>query len=182
MGPSGTGKTTLLYMLMGLVPSSGEIRVNGGVLSNPKFPREDILLISPRDPLFKISIRSNLTLGEPFSDDEIKRVLEVVGADFIASLDAVVGSVDFNLSWGQEQRIRLARGILHKSKILLLDEPFTGLDETLKVCISSRLKKELSDRAVVLVTHDPEDLRLVDVAFRMEAGELVRLSSLNRLS
>lgn len=135
--PSGTGKTTLLDTLAGLrAPQSGEVRVNGDSLrlyDNAQWQRQ-IGYISQQPELIYGTLHDNLCLGREFSDAQIWSALENSQlAEVVKALPDklnhfITEAGDF-LSGGQIQRLAIARALLHKPRLLLLDEPIANLDQ-----------------------------------------------------
>jgi ABC-type bacteriocin/lantibiotic exporter with double-glycine peptidase domain len=173
VGPSGAGKSTALLAILNILGGNGTIQIDGKEVGIGRLAPEDVTLVTTTDPLLKLSLRDNLTFGRNTSEEEIHAALRAAGVDFNISLDDIVGSGTFALSAGEEQRIRLARGLLHPGSVLLLDEPFTALDSDTKARIKKHLKEYLRERAVVLVSHDAEDLELVERTYCMEGYRLV---------
>ena len=177
VGESGSGKTSLLEVLGGYTPFLGDFKIDGlQYQSGESFPLS-VLMVTPHDPLFNVSIRDNLCLGESFSEGELWEVLKAVSADgFIKSLDQQVGEAGFALSTGQVQRLRLARGLLHSSQLLLLDEPLTGVDPENRGKIVRELKRSLKGRSAVIVTHGQDELELVDRVVEFDRAQDVHFS------
>lgn len=183
IGPSGVGKSTVLSMLMNLQPTNGGLRVDGEALPPGALSSDFVTVIANTDPLFKLTLRENVVLGGEPAAGELARVLAGVGAtDFYGDGASVVGAADFNLSAGQEQRIRLARGLLQASDVYLLDEPFNSIDRATKSSVMRFLGEYLAGRTVVLVTHNPEDLDLVQELYSFEGDVLVPVSRPTRAS
>ena len=138
--PSGSGKTTLLRLIAGLEqPDSGEIKLGGRV--NYLF-QEDRLL-----PW--LTITENLTLVGA----DKARAREVLGQVGLEEYDKYPDE----LSGGMRRRVAIARSVCAGGDILLLDEPFTGLDAGLRDTCAELLKREFADAAVIMITHDRED-------------------------
>ncbi|MCB0318983.1 MAG: ATP-binding cassette domain-containing protein, partial [Bdellovibrionales bacterium] len=176
IGESGAGKTSIFNVILNAIDFKGGYFIDDQSAKGLEFNRESISLITSNDPLFNISLRENILLGKDISAEKIARVLNGVRAkDFISSLEEKRGDSDFNLSAGQEQRIRLARGLLQDSEIYLLDEPFNGLDSQNKTQIMKFMSELLKDRTVVLVTHNPEELKFIDKLYKFEDSELKRI-------
>jgi ABC-type bacteriocin/lantibiotic exporter with double-glycine peptidase domain len=176
IGPSGAGKTTLLLMIANLLPHKGKLAIDGHPIESGRISPEDLSIVTTSDPLFKLSLRDNLSLGREVTDAHLLRCLEAAGVDFAFSLDSVVGSSDFNLSAGQEQRVRLARGLAHSGSLLLLDEPFTALDRASRTLAQARMKEFLRSRTVVMVTHSAEDLDLVNRVYEVRNGAVMAVN------
>lgn len=180
LGDSGSGKSTLLRILSGLeAPKSGAVRVEG----TPWVDRTHTLPPQKR-PVGMVfqayALFPHLTVGKNIAfglkgltrDEKAKRVtsmLELVG------LTHKQGSFPHELSGGQRQRVALARALAPEPKILLLDEPFSNLDETLKDSIRTDLKRILkaSGTTTILVTHDRRDAEaLTHDIYSLEDGIL----------
>jgi ABC-type bacteriocin/lantibiotic exporter with double-glycine peptidase domain len=172
LGPSGSGKTTILLQLLGLLPPSGTLTLDGRVVDH--LPRRRTSYVNSTDPLLKLSLRDNILLGRTVADERLRRVLDGVCArEWVGDLDQVVGSEHFHLSAGQEQRLRLARGLVDDDvDLYLLDEPFAGLDSATRDRVLAFLGDFLRAKTVVLVTHHPEELALVDHVQRLDGGVL----------
>ncbi len=136
-GVSGAGKTTLLMILSGLMkPDEGKVKAKGGV--NLLF-QEDRLLNW-------LSVKDNILFANRTADT--KALLELV------SLEGCEDMYPEELSGGMKRRLAIARTLAGDASSVLLDEPFTGLDEDLRLQVSQKVFDKLSDKAVVLVTHD----------------------------
>ena len=171
VGPSGSGKTTVTNLLLRFLdPDEGRVTLAGRDLD--EYRQEDVranfALAGQEAHVFDSTIRANLLLARPAATDaELDLALSRAHlGDWIASLpdglDTLVGEDGNRLSGGQRQRLTLARALLSDAPVLLLDEPTAHLDpETARGVIEDAL--EASDgRTVLLITHRPEGLDLVD--------------------
>jgi len=149
-GPNGSGKTTLIKVIAGLLrPTSGEVLVDG----RPPRERRGRLGFLGHDLYLypHLSVMENLVLFARLYDvgpGEASDALEAVGMAY--KRDALVHT----LSQGEGQRVALARAVLHDPDLLLVDEPFSGLDETSASALPAVLKRE--GRTLVVATHDVE--------------------------
>ncbi|MCU1411646.1 MAG: cydD [Rhodoglobus sp.] len=155
-GPSGSGKSTLLATLLGfLPPASGSLR---------GADRGRMAWCPQEGHLFDSTIRGNLLLArghdDPPTDEELRRVLAVTALPF--DLDLRVGPGGSHLSGGERQRLAVARTLLTRADIVLLDEPTAHLDAANADRLMAGLRVELADRIVVLVTHHPSERRVGD--------------------
>ncbi len=158
-GPNGAGKTTLLRLLAGLArPTSGTVNIEGESLARQPLARRGIGLLSHQSQLYDdLSARENLEFaarlyGVPDPGGAARVRLAAVGLSDRGS-DPVR-----SLSRGMVQRVALARALLQRPRLLLLDEPFSGLDAQSSEQTLALLTAERSQgRALVLVTHDAHD-------------------------
>lgn len=143
-GPSGRGKTTLLRLVADLEPNEAD---SGG------FKGRTVSMLFQEDRLaMTMGMVSNLryALGKDVSTDEIRSVLHELGLE---DLDKRVDEC----SGGMRRRIALARALLSHSDILILDEPFTGLDPDSRRLACQAIMRHQAGRTVLLVTHDDDD-------------------------
>ncbi len=182
LGRTGSGKSTLLKLLDGLYPpESGSIRADGVDLAqiDPVDLRRMAGYATQDARLFYGSLRENLSLGEPnASDDEILAAARVVGIDdWIRrqpnGLDRRVGENGEGLSGGQRQSVALARIFLRCPQILLLDEPTAAFDHNAEQLFIANMQNYLQGRTLLLVTHKPALLSLVDRIIVLDDGRVV---------
>jgi thiol reductant ABC exporter CydC subunit len=162
-GVSGIGKSSIVYSLAGLLPYSGSVKINGNELSDLPEPQiQEIFTIGlQRDHLFATSIFENLRIGnQEASIESIQEVLEVVELTQLVSdspegIHTLVGDFGRVLSSGERQRLLLARLLLRKTPIFILDEPFEFLDQEQLSRIANKVFELLNDRTLVLISHLP---------------------------
>jgi ATP-binding cassette subfamily C protein CydC len=162
-GVSGIGKSSIVYSLAGLLPYSGSVKINGNELSEfPDSQIQEIFTIGlQRDHLFATSIFENLRIGnQEASIESIQEVLEVVELTQLVSdspegIHTLVGDFGRILSSGERQRLLLARLLLRKTPIFILDEPFEFLDQEQLSRIANKVFELLNDRTLVLISHLP---------------------------
>lgn len=149
-GASGCGKTTLLRLIAGLeVPTAGRIQCDA----------QRMAMVFQEDRLAPwLTVRHNLML---VTDDRtaVEHALRAV------SLERAAEQLPDALSGGMRRRVALARALAFGGDLLLLDEPFNGLDDALKVQIAAALRKRFADCPIVLVTHSPDEAKLFDATF-----------------
>jgi ATP-binding cassette, subfamily C, bacterial CydC len=171
VGESGIGKTTVVNLLLRFLdPVSGRITLAGHDLR--EYRQEDVrrsIAVAGQDAyLFSTSIRENVRLARPeATDGEVDDALQQARVgDWVASLPegaaTLVGEEGAQLSGGQRQRVALARALLSDAPVLVLDEPTAHLDPETAEELVSDILSAANDRSVLLITHRPEGLDLVD--------------------
>ncbi|MBP6018352.1 MAG: type I secretion system permease/ATPase [Burkholderiaceae bacterium] len=182
LGRNGAGKSTLLQALSGLLePQMGTVLLDDVALAHidPDDVRRDVTLLTQHARLFHGSLRENLKLGAPHSSDaEIVASLQSVGAwrfvqQLPLGLDYPVQEGGMGLSGGQRQSLLLARLLLRNPTVLLLDEPTAMLDEVAERAVIEQLQSMATGRTLVVATHRPALLDVVDRVIVLEAGAVV---------
>lgn len=161
VGETGAGKSTLMRLMLALLrPDSGHVVMYDGSSSEEASSRTrcNIVYVPQGNTLMSGTIRENLLLGDPEADDEMMRhVLHIAAAGFVDELpdglDTICGEKGTGLSEGQAQRIAIARSLLRKGGLLLLDEPTASLDSETEQILMERLSENLDGRTLVIVTH-----------------------------
>ncbi|AEJ01029.1 ABC transporter related protein [Nitrosomonas sp. Is79A3] len=180
LGPSGCGKTTALRCIAGFEPvSAGEILLNGVCVSSADIlvPPEQrrIGMVFQDYALFPhLDVAANIGFGlhRLTRTERERRVDELLQ---VVQLVSVSGKYPHELSGGQQQRVALARALAPKPELLLLDEPFSNLDVSLRERLSVEVREILKDQGItaILVTHDQaEAFAIADVIGVMQQGEI----------
>lgn len=184
VGPSGGGKSTLLSLVPRLFDvSSGRVTVDGLAVAGLTLDslRSQVTLVLQESVLFGLSIAENIRYGCPDATDEqveaaarAARVHDVI-MSFPEAYETVLTERGQTLSGGQRQRIALARALVRRTPILLLDEPTTGLDAATQSEIVNVLREELlaAGTTVVIATHDPRLIQAADQVVLLEDGRIV---------
>ena len=180
LGPSGCGKTTLLNLILGIVDADGgKIIFNGEDLTDVPMEKRGFNIVFQDYALFpNLNVYQNITYGlrnkpEISSKEEVEELISLLGLE--EHLSKRIGQ----LSGGQKQRVALARTMVMKPKILLLDEPLSALDGVIKESIKDRIKTIAKEYnlTTIIVTHDPEEaLTLSDRVMIIKEGEIAQFA------
>lgn len=189
LGPSGCGKTTVLRCIAGFEPIvSGEIRLNETSVSRPGFvlPPEQrrIGMVFQEYALFPhLNVTANVGFGLHRST-KTERALRVAELLQVTGLTEVANRYPHELSGGQQQRVALARALAPYPDLILLDEPFSNLDVSLREYLSQEIRELLKKLNItaILVTHDQaEAFAVADKIGVMHAGKMMQWSSAHEL-
>jgi ABC-type multidrug transport system fused ATPase/permease subunit len=173
VGETGAGKSTMMRLMLALLtPDKGSVALYSGSGSDDSGSvtgsssghgaspqtRCNIVYVPQGNTLMSGTIRDNLLLGDPSAtDDQLREVLHIAAADYVfelpEGLDTLCGEKGAGLSEGQAQRICIARSLLRKGGILLLDEPTASLDPQTEEILLKRLSESAAGRTLILVTH-----------------------------
>ena len=181
LGHIGSGKSTLLKLASGLYEAhQGNVTLDRVDMRqvDPNFLRTKVSLLSQNPRLFLGSLRENLDLARSdgfASDQKLLQVLQRFGLDKVINnhprgLDMPLGEDGLGLSGGQKQIIALARLTLREPQVVLLDEPTTGLDQDTELMALDVMKDWCRDKTLLVVTHRPQVLSLVDRVIVMKEG------------
>ena len=181
VGESGSGKTTLAKLLMAFyLPQKGTIRIGGREISDfcAKKIREQVAYISQDIFLFSGSVRENLLLGnEQASEEDMKKACRLSRAqEFIDSLpmgyDTIIGENGLDLSGGQRQRLAIARALLKKPGILILDEATSNLDPVTEQSISESIEAMKGNITCIVIAHRLSTVRRCDRIYVLKKGRI----------
>jgi subfamily B ATP-binding cassette protein MsbA len=184
VGPSGAGKSTLVGLLARLYePQRGSISIDGRDLQSYSIAslRREIGFVLQDTILFAGTVRENIRFGKLDADDEeIERSAEAANADtFIRQLgsgyDSEVGERGVQLSGGQRQRIGIARALLRKPGILILDEAMSALDTEAERLVREALLKLMEGRTTIIVSHRPSSFVHADRIVVLDGGRIVAM-------
>lgn len=180
LGPSGCGKTTLLNLILGIADTNGgKIYFQGEDITHVPMEKRGFNIVFQDYALFpNLNVYQNITYGlrnKPHisSKEEVEDLIHLLGLE-----EHLTKRID-QLSGGQKQRVALARTMVMKPKILLLDEPLSALDGVIKESIKDRIKTIAKEfhLTTIIVTHDPEEaLTLSDRVMIVNEGEIAQFS------
>ena len=181
IGKIGSGKTTILKLIMGLYqPNNGSVLIDGANIQQirPEDIRRQFGVVMQNTYLFSGSIRENIAFGlDAISPGEIDEAASIAGvSDFTKKmnngLDYQLSEGGKDLSGGQRQAIALARAIVRKPSIILLDEPTSAMDLTSERQIIQNLKSYFNKQTLIVVTHRMSLLQLVDRVIAVDDGKV----------
>ena len=194
IGKIGSGKTTILKLILGLYqPNQGTILIDGANIQQirPEDIRKQFGVVMQNSYLFSGSIRDNIAFGlDEVSTDQIDEAANISGvSDFTKKmsngLDYQLSEGGKDLSGGQRQAIALARAIVRKPAVILLDEPTSAMDLTSERQIIQNLKAYFNKQTLIVVTHRMSLLQLVDRVIAVDDGKVTvdgsRESIINKL-
>ena len=180
VGQSGAGKTSLINVILGFLPYEGSLKINGQELreSNLADWRKHIAWVGQNPLLLQGSIKENLLLGDiQANDEEINQALiRSQAKEFTDKLGLYHEIKDGGLgvSVGQAQRLAIARALLRKGDLLLLDEPTASLDAQSENLVLHALNEASQHQTTLMITHRIEDLKQCDQIFVMQRGEIIQ--------
>ncbi|GAA5029577.1 ABC transporter ATP-binding protein [Streptomyces siamensis] len=182
VGSSGAGKSTIAQLLPRLYDTDeGAVRVGGVDVRDLSAVtmRETLGMVTQDGHLFHDSVRENLLLARPSaSEDELWDVLRRARLDALVrslpdGLDTVVGERGYRLSGGERQRMTIARLLLARQRVVILDEATAHLDNTSEAAVQEALAEALEGRTAVVIAHRLSTVRAADVILVVEAGRIV---------
>ncbi|MGW4683276.1 ABC transporter ATP-binding protein [Micromonospora taraxaci] len=180
VGATGSGKSTLLSLVPRLHDvTAGRITLDGHDLRELRLAslRRLVGVAFEEPTLFSMSVRENLTLGHPDAGDhDVRAALALAQADFAYDLPwglaTRVGEQGLSLSGGQRQRLALARAVLGRPALLVLDDPLSALDVHTEALVEAALRRVLRDSTALLVVHRPSTIALADRVALLEDGRI----------
>lgn len=190
VGKSGIGKSTLVDILLKFyLPTDGHVNVNNVVISDVADSeiRKKIILVSQESAIFDDTVANNICLGMQASSAEVEAACKA--AHIHETIDGMAEGYDTrllyqgkNLSGGQRQRIAIARALLRRPDVLILDESTSALDKATQELVIGNVLQAYSKKIVIFVTHDPHIMRRVDAVVDLEKINfgVMPLNTINR--
>ena len=181
VGPSGSGKSTLANLLPRFYNyTHGEILIDGIELKkiSKRSVRSLIGIVGQESILFNGTIRDNILLGKKIDDDEVYEALKTANAidfinEFSNKLDHKIADNGANLSGGQKQRISIARAIISKSPILILDEATSSLDSKSEKLVQEALKKLMHNKTSIVIAHRLSTVKNAQNIVVLDKGKVI---------
>ncbi len=185
VGLTGSGKTTLTSLVPRLYDvTHGRVTLDGVDVRDVRLSslRKVVATAFEDATLFSASVRENLTLGYPqATEDEIEQALALAQARFVYDLpwglDTRIGEQGLSLSGGQRQRLALARAVVSKPTVLVLDDPLSALDVHTESLVEKALRRVLSSTTALLVVHRPSTIALADRVALLGGGTILAVGT-----
>jgi ATP-binding cassette subfamily B protein len=189
VGATGSGKTALVSLVPRLYDvTSGRITIDGVDIRDVTLSSlRGVVGVAFEEPtLFSASVRENLTLGTPdASDDDVAEAVEVAQAGFVYDLpwglDTRVGEQGLTLSGGQRQRLALARAVIGRPQVLVLDDPLSALDVHTEALVEDALRRVLARTTAIVVAHRPSTVLLADRVALLSDGVIAAVGTHHEL-
>jgi len=189
VGLTGSGKSTLASLPARLYDvTSGRITLDGVDIRDLTLQslRRHVAVVFEDPVLFSMSVRENVLLGRPdATEDEVEEALELSQAGFVHDLpwglDTRVGEQGLALSGGQRQRLALARAVVTRPSVLVLDDPLSALDVNTEALVEEALGRVLADTTSLLVVHRPSTVALADRVALLSGGRLAAVGTHHEL-
>jgi len=181
IGQSGSGKTTIIDLITGLIrPQQGEVYINNIPLEtiDRKRWRQMIGYVPQESLLLNDTVWLNVTLGDThLSQDDVEHALKAAGAwDFVKALpqgvQSSVGERGSGLSGGQRQRIAIARALVHRPQLLILDEITSALDKQSERDIGQTMQQLRGKHTILAISHQPTMVQIADRVYRLKHGSV----------
>jgi ATP-binding cassette subfamily C protein len=179
IGPSGSGKTTILDLIIGLMqPACGKVLVDEIPLQDLDMHRwrRSIGYVPQETVLLHDSVFNNVALGDSgINEADVVSALQSAGAwafteKLTEGIHSNVGEKGGKLSGGQRQRIMIARALVHRPRLLIMDEATTALDPQSEAAICETLRKLRGRQTILAISHQPALLEAADRAYRLQDG------------
>ncbi len=189
VGESGSGKSTIIKLIMGLIKyKKGNIFIDGNELStiNLNHLYDNITYVSQEAPIFDGTLRENLIFDKDINDEEIIRVLKLVSLNkfyekLSEGLNTELGEKGVKMSGGERQRVALARLFFDDSRIIILDEATSAMDNITEKIVMDNIVKELNKKTLIVIAHRLETIKNVDNIYVLKDGVIKEQGSYKEL-
>ncbi len=189
VGESGSGKSTIIKLIMGLIKyQKGNILIDGKELStlNLNSYYDNVTYVSQEAPIFDGTLRENLVFDKKIDDDEIIKVLKLVCLDTFYErlengLETELGEKGIRMSGGERQRVALARLFFDNSKLIILDEATSAMDNITEKIVMDNIINLLKDKTIIIIAHRLETIKNVDMIFVLKDGIIEEQGSYDNL-
>ena len=181
VGETGSGKSTIIKLIAGLIkPQSGVVEIDGKDLSKLKLDSyyDYVSYLSQDSPIFDGTLKENIVFDKDVSDEEIVEVLKLVELEKFYSklkngLQTELGEKGILISGGERQRIALARLFFDNSKIIILDEATSAMDNITEERVMTNILQKLNEKTFIIIAHRLNTIKNVDEIFVLKNGEII---------
>ena len=178
VGESGSGKSTIIKMIIGLIKyDKGKILVDENELSNLNLNSfyDNVTYVSQEAPIFDGTLRENLVFDKKIEDEEIIKVLKLVSLEKFYEklengLETELGEKGIRMSGGERQRVALARLFFDDSKIIILDEATSAMDNITEKNVMTNILEKLNNKTLIVIAHRLETIKDVDTIYVLSDG------------
>ena len=181
VGESGSGKSTIIKLIVGLISTNkGIVKIDNNNINdiNLNSYYDYLSYLSQESPIFDGTLRENVLIDRQASDDEITNVLRLVCLnDFLQKLpnglDTPMGEKGVLVSGGERQRIALARLFFDNSRVVVLDEATSAMDNITEQKVMNTIYEKLNDKTIIIIAHRLSTIKNVDNIFVLKSGEII---------
>ncbi len=189
VGESGSGKSTIIKLIMGLIKcQEGQILIDKNNLSELNLNEfyDNVSYVSQESPIFDGTLRENIVLDKEVADSKIKEILKLVCLEKLLNrlekgLDTELGEKGIRMSGGERQRVSLARLFFDKSKIIILDEATSAMDNITEKQVMENILKRLKNKTIIIIAHRLETIKDVDNIFLIRDGKILEQGTYQEL-
>lgn len=189
VGESGSGKSTIIKLIMGLIKyNEGDILIDDKSLCdlNLNSYYDHVTYVSQEAPIFDGTLKENLIFDKNISDDEIIKVLKYACLDKFykkleKGLETELGEKGIRMSGGERQRVALARLFFDNSKIIILDEATSAMDNITEKDVMKNIVTHLKDKTIIIIAHRLETIKEVDNIYVLLDGKIKEAGKYNEL-
>lgn len=181
VGETGSGKSTIIKQIVGLIKvNEGEVLIDGKNINNINLSSyyDYLTYLSQETPIFDGTLKENIVFDKKVDDKDIEKVIEIVCLkDFYKKLekglDTQLGEKGILISGGERQRIALARLFFDNSKIVILDEATSAMDNVIEKKVMDGIYENINDKTFIIIAHRLNTIKNVDEIFVLKDGEII---------
>ncbi len=185
LGSSGSGKSTLAHIILGLYATcKGEVYIDDIAVSEIGLDvvREHVALVLQNPRMFNDTLRQNISLGRVYSDETLYNALHVAQLSHVIEklengLDTMIGKEGIRLSGGERQRLAIARMIVSKPNVIILDESTSALDVKTEEFLFNSMGEILKDKTILIIAHRLSTISHADLVYVLKDGVIAESGS-----
>jgi ABC-type bacteriocin/lantibiotic exporter with double-glycine peptidase domain len=191
IGKSGSGKTTMINIFLGLLtPQKGTIEVNGLPINNNLRRWLDMVAYIPQDVfILDDTIRRNIAMGVPDEEIDMEKLTQSINVAQLKdvvnrlpdNIEAVVGERGIRLSGGERQRLALARAFYHEREVIIMDEATAALDNETERQLVRAINEFKTNKTMIIIAHRLSTLKDCNIIYKVDNGRIIDSGSLESL-